>query len=371
MSALLPALTRLPGRTAAAADRQAVRQVIERARWAPSGDNTQPWSFLAGGGASFTVIGRDTRDGVVYDRDGRASQFSLGALLENVRLAANEVGRVARIARSGGGERDPRWQVTLLHSSEDCPDPLAAAITRRCTNRRPFSTRAIPRHLLDQLAARLGPGQRAHWLTGGSRLASSWLMAGFGWVRLASRECYEVHRHIIDWDDRCSPDRLPVASLPLDPATRRLMRWALGGWGRAALLARLGLGTQPRWQLDLLPCLASGAHLVVTAEGDPDSLEAQIAAGAAVQRLWLAASAGGLQLQPLYTPVVLGAYVRSGRRCFADGGVWRRTCGLVRRWDRLIGPAAPCAVFAARLGFAPAPGSRSTRLPPAMQEPAG
>ncbi|MCK6490510.1 MAG: molybdopterin biosynthesis protein MoeY [Planctomycetes bacterium] len=366
MSAILPAITIAHGSGRLLPDRQACRQVIERARWAPSGDNTQPWRFVLAEGARFAVIGRDTRDEVVYDRDGRASQLSLGALLESIRLAASEVGRRALITPLDGDQRQPRWMVALVGDPAARPDPLATQLRRRCTSRLPFSTRALPTGLRSGLEAALGPCHRALWLTGARRLRAAWLNAGFGRIRLIARECYQVHRHIIDWDDRFSMDRLPVDSLGLDPLTRRIMRWALADWQRAELLNRLGCGTQPRWQLDLLPAVRCGAIVAVAADRDPDSLDAQLAAGAAVQRLWLAATAAGLQLQPLYTPVVLGRYVREGRRCFAADAPWRTAQTLTARWDRLVGDGADRLVFAARLGFAAPPPARSIRL--AMDE---
>ncbi|MCK6489349.1 MAG: molybdopterin biosynthesis protein MoeY [Planctomycetes bacterium] len=363
MSAILPAITRTAGSVCLLPDQQARRHVIERARWAPSGDNTQPWRFVPTAGAAFAILGHDTRDTVIYDRDGRASQLSLGALLETIRLAAAEVGRRALITRLEGDERHPRWMVTLIESPAAQASPLAAHISRRCTSRLPFSTRALGLPVRDALTQALGDGHRLAWLTGWRKMRGALLMSGFGALRLLSRECFAVHQHIIDWDDRFSLDRLPVDSLGLDPLTRRIMRWALHDWRRASLLNRTGFGTQPRWQLDLIPNLACGAQVAVIADGPVDDLDAQLAAGAAVQRLWLAATAAGLQLQPLYTPVVLGAYVREDRPCFADPALWRRAQDLVRRWDGLVGPGSERVVFAARLGYARPPAARSVRLP--------
>ena len=65
-----------------------VREILELARYAPSGDNTQPWRFAIDGEHAVTVHGHDTREHCVYDLDGRASQVSIGALLETIAIAA-------------------------------------------------------------------------------------------------------------------------------------------------------------------------------------------------------------------------------------------------------------------------------------------
>ena len=53
----------------------AIEQILELARWAPSGDNTQPWRFEIADAQSLVVHGFDTREHCVYDLDGRPSQM--------------------------------------------------------------------------------------------------------------------------------------------------------------------------------------------------------------------------------------------------------------------------------------------------------
>ena len=75
-----------------------IRSILELARWAPSGDNTQPWRFEIVSDREILVHGYDTRDSCVYDLDGCASQLSHGALLETLSLAATRFGLRARVA---------------------------------------------------------------------------------------------------------------------------------------------------------------------------------------------------------------------------------------------------------------------------------
>ncbi|WP_254452136.1 nitroreductase family protein, partial [Duganella vulcania] len=66
-----------------------LEQILELARWAPSGDNTQPWRFEILDARRLIVHGHDTRDHCVYDLDGHPSQMSIGALLETMAIAAS------------------------------------------------------------------------------------------------------------------------------------------------------------------------------------------------------------------------------------------------------------------------------------------
>jgi len=60
-----------------------LKTVLDHGRWAPSGDNMQPWRFKLLDNSHFDIHGFDTRKHCVYDLNGHASQLALGMLLEN------------------------------------------------------------------------------------------------------------------------------------------------------------------------------------------------------------------------------------------------------------------------------------------------
>ena len=61
--------------------KETLLRILDRARWAPSGDNTQPWRFQIVADDQLIVHGHDTRDEILYDFDGHASHMAHGALL--------------------------------------------------------------------------------------------------------------------------------------------------------------------------------------------------------------------------------------------------------------------------------------------------
>ena len=69
-----------------------ILQVLDAARWAPSGDNVQAWRFEYRDARHAIIHAFDTRHTVVYDVDGRPSQIALGALLETAHIAAAALG---------------------------------------------------------------------------------------------------------------------------------------------------------------------------------------------------------------------------------------------------------------------------------------
>ncbi|MEO8996576.1 MAG: nitroreductase family protein, partial [Nitrosospira sp.] len=49
---------------------RSISDILELARWAPSGDNTQPWRFEIIDERHLVIHAFDTRDHCIYDLDG-------------------------------------------------------------------------------------------------------------------------------------------------------------------------------------------------------------------------------------------------------------------------------------------------------------
>ena len=113
-----------------------IEKILDLARWAPSGDNTQPWRFEIVSDNQIAIHGFDTRQHVLYDFDGHASHMAHGALLETLRLAATRFGLQAewRIRPTGSDEL-PIYDVTLT-PTDIGEDPLVGCIESRTVQRR-------------------------------------------------------------------------------------------------------------------------------------------------------------------------------------------------------------------------------------------
>jgi len=118
-----------------------IEQILELARWAPSGDNTQPWRFEIVDDYNIVVHGFDTRDHCVYDLDGRPSQIALGALLETISIAATHHCLHTIITRREEmPETRPTFNVLFVPDKNLKPDPLIPYIPYRSVQRRAMST---------------------------------------------------------------------------------------------------------------------------------------------------------------------------------------------------------------------------------------
>jgi molybdopterin/thiamine biosynthesis adenylyltransferase len=356
-----------PHGTTTSEDDRAVLRILDLARWAPSGDNTQPWRFEISDDYHVAVHGHDTREHCVYDLRGHASQLGLGALLESISIAASRFGlRSEARSRPGEPEAHPKIDIEFINDPEIKPDPLLPYISQRTTQRRRLSTRAVSTRDRIAMEAAVGRGFHVLWLADfPQRLRMASLLFRNGHLRLTLPEAYPTHKSIIDWEHNQSEDRIPATAVGLDPLARRLMRWALSSQARVDFLNRYAAGTLlPSIELDFLPGIACAAHFMIFAEHPPESLDDYLNAGRAVQRFWLTATSLNLQFQPEMTPLIFGSYVRNGIVFTRNVHSKRLAQKLATRLADIVAPEDIAnAVFMGRIGAGTAPTARSVRMP--------
>jgi len=343
-----------------------LHRILELAKWAPSGDNTQPWRFEIVDDLHIRVHGSDTRDDILYDFDGHPSHIAHGALLETIRIAATGFGLESSWrANSTGDHRAPVYDVALVATAGISRDPLYDCVEKRAVQRRPMKTTPLTQIQRGALVAAAGDQFTVQLFeTGAQRRQVAGLLWNSAKIRLTCPEAYPVHKKIIEWRARFSKDRIPEEAVGVDPATARLMEWVLQSWGRVQFFNRFMMGTiLPRIQLDLLPALLCAAHLLVRPKQRPQTLQDWVHLGIAWQRIWLTATAQGLHFQPEMTPVIFRWYARSGRRFSADEALFEQSLQLSCEFERIAGTTTEDDFgFFARVGTSPVPRSRSIRL---------
>ena len=342
-------------------------QILDAARWAPSGDNTQPWRFQPTGDDSVIihVTAADPSNPYEY-RGGEPVLLAAGMLLESLRVAASSVGRaLAWSLLPGEG-----WRIEARFIVQPAlpPSKLLAALPMRSVDRGPFGRARLTPAVKLALAESLGAGLEVAWLEDIQQRARAARMGMLATsIRLRMPETFAVHRAVVDWRRRHSPDGLPAAALGLNAPTLRLMRWGMGSWARMRRLNAV-IGTAgASAQLDLWPGLNSAAFLVIRAKPGGDaarSPDALLAAGMHIQRFWLTATELGLAMQPALATLIFAAYGAAGERFTAEPKLLEKASLLSRKAHALLGPLDD-AVFLARIGQRRGrlPKARSTRRP--------
>lgn len=342
-------------------------RILDEARWAPSGDNSQPWSFEIKGGLAVRVA-VDRESGNVYQFDkGRPNIVAAGCLLEVMAIAASHYGLRMEWEIA---EEAPRLllDVTFQSDPEVAPDPLAPFIRIRSVDRRPYKQTPLTEAEKATLQAAVGPEFVIHWYeTRTERQAHARLNGLATRLRLTIPECRRVHRDVVR-QEAFSHVGMPAKSVGLDPLTTWLMPWVNGAWWRTKLLNRyLGGAWFASLQLDRRTGMACAAHIALRRVGGagPVTGADHIATGRAWERLWLAATRLGLAHQPSIAPLIFAHYARMGEIFSEAPFAPKEARKIADRAEALVEAPIDEIVVLGRIGRPPRrePAARSIRKP--------
>lgn len=283
--------------------------------------------------------------------------MSIGAVVENMRLRAGELGLAACIQWSPAGAAGPIAQMDPQPSSAPADD-LAQAIPDRHTNRRMFRGPRLDANETDRLAAAVEgfDGVRLVWLQGDARrraLKLVWLAESERFLRRRLHEdLFSSIRFDLGWHESASlsipPGALEVEA-PLRPMFKALRRWELMKPLTWVGVHRL-LGLRAAW----LPCWQAPALGVLTTAKPAE--QGAIEVGAAFERLWLQATRLDLALQAMAGSVVLP--LQTG---VEEGVSHAARTALAEGWQAIAPGVTPLMLF--RIGRAKRPTATSGRLP--------
>ena len=302
-----------------------IERILDLARWAPSGDNAQPWHFHVVSDSSLTIrLHCDGETQNVYDyANGQPTLLSGGFLLETIRIAATRFRRkmvwnYLGSEQWGSNGVDHLIRVDLPRDESISEDLLCRYIPVRSVDRRRYAMRQLTAEQKRQLESTLGEHLRIEWHeTFGERRNVTRLCAKATGIRLRLRETYDIHRTILDWDRHFSPSGVPAAAVGLDPVTIRLMRWVMGKWSRVDAMCRFFAGTLiPRIEMDVIPGVFCAGYFAVLRDPDATGVHTPktlLETGQGLQRLWLTATSLGLAMQPTLAPLCFAYYGRAMR----------------------------------------------------------
>jgi molybdopterin/thiamine biosynthesis adenylyltransferase/nitroreductase len=329
-----------------------IDEILHAARWAPSGDNTQPWQFEKLDRHTIVVhlARRDPRN-VYHYRDDEPNVLACGMLLTNLRIAASMQGW--RLDWRVDGGPDPlRLRVQFVPDPSISADGLFAALGQRSVDRNRYRTRKLTGAERAALAASLGGQLQIDWHEApAARWRFARLSARATDIRLRTPEALRTHQEIIDWDVNLSPAKIPAGALGLSAATRRVMRWGLQSRERTAVLNRLGGTVSAALEMDYVPILSSAAAFTLRfPAGSQRGTEELLQAGECIQRFWLTAARHGLALQPAMAVLIFADYGQKATPFTTDAAVLAKAAQLAEKFRGVLGDGTQDFVFMGRIG---------------------
>lgn len=339
-----------------------VAQILEAGVRAPSGDNLQPW-IVRRDGDTFHLAVDPERDQSLYNFRRRASLIALGAMIENMVIAAREHRLDAEVSLRR--EALDLVSATLAFRTADVArDPLFPSVALRCTNRRSYRKERLPAPVVEALAAALPADGRSDLrfiqdakpkriLAEAASLNDRLLFE----IKPLHERFFESVRWTPEEAER-TRDGLFVKTLELGPMSAGFR--AMRSWTLTRALNSLGASAfAPRHSYQTF--LRSAALGFLQMSGDEP--EAYVEGGRRLERVWLRATSLGLSFQPMAGMLYLLNYNKttSGLAQLTD-----RQQATIARADALFRRVLPfgdrhAAIMLFRVGHARPPTATSLR----------
>jgi hypothetical protein len=258
------------------------REILEAALRAPSAHNAQPWRLSPLGQWQY-LLWYAFEDKLLADPDDRDGIMAMGGFYETLRLAAEARGITATIdlAVRQHAEGIDLGRITLAATAQT-PDPLAAAIAKRQSNRNSYERTPLPTALVEHL------GKLGNLLLDPGHIAPL--------VERASVMAWKDSRFVTDLDewtrfDDVSPDGMTVDCLDLSRFDQGALRFALRRGKLPGWIARIYAQRDVR-----LTKASSAIAVLVTADRRPETL---FDCGRRLIRSWTAINAAGWSWHPM------------------------------------------------------------------------
>jgi molybdopterin/thiamine biosynthesis adenylyltransferase len=335
--------------------------VAHAANLAPSGGNAQPWSLQLETRSLRLLLDR-TRTSTMDVRF-RGSYIAIGAALLNARVAAAAHGILGPVDYFPEGEQsDLVAVVNFGHATDIDLAPQYARVLDRTTNRHPGRPATLDGEVVEELRRQVASeGARLRLLTGEDGLEEyADLLGESDRLRYLSPILHAEMMSELRFPGTDSLERgIDVRTLELDEADLG----TLGVVGRADVMANLAAwdGGRALGRITRDRVRSSSALAVVII---PDSrTRSYVAGGAAVERMWLAAEAAGLAVQPVSPLSVFAVDSRDFAGLVPEPYV-ARLQGLASRLRVLAGLLdGEALALVLRLSHAAPASTRSLRVP--------
>lgn len=343
-----------------------ILELLTRARWAPSGDNTQPWRFKIISDTAVDILLIPDHESVLAVSS-LTYLHALGALIETARIAASAVQcrlTIMAVPNIDNTKTLKTIRLTMISDPTVITDPLHTVIEARSVARGLYtrknltpSDRIALRHAVSEnFELRFLEGRekrrlwRIHWINNK--------------IRLSWKGIFENYKKTIMWDQHRSVQYLPSHALGISKVTQFLFKRLLQNFALFSFTQRyLGGIFLSFLEVDLLPNIFCGANILLFSKTVPRTDDDVITCGATTQRFWLTATARGILHQPNYLPIAMNIYAKKGipdtpeiqALAIAQRTELARIVGGDNVVDRLV--------WTGRIGYGTPGTSRSLRLP--------
>ena len=285
-----------------------IRAMVDGARWAPSGDNVQPFTY-EWDGTELTVREEAERSRAFLNVGNAAGQMALGMALANIELVAEREGWVPCMELQQQSDRVAR--VTFQPGSAR-PSLLAEAIPLRTVDRRPYRPSVLPTEYVNELSDvhSRSHGIRLRFVRTAEKMDQiARLTGGFESFLFEHRASHDYLYRWLRFSNRTARrtgDGLPVSTLGIGLSNALNLR-VLSVWALSRLFSWVGLTGLAGRRARQVYRQSAGFGVFTVPKGDGADF---VEAGRQWQKLWLQLTLDGWSLQPLLGNAMMGLLCR-------------------------------------------------------------
>ena len=297
------------------------RFLVKAGSSAPSADNMQPWSFVLDGNDFVLRYDPSRFPNAIFPGDHHATRMAMGAVIENLREAAHQLGLRANVGFDRSGAVNNEFCRFAIPSTLNVDCPRVASIYERHTNRLPYDTEPLPDELLSKIAAsRVGDAKIIVKQTVPDIRRISGFVKTASKIRFQTQEIHEWFAQSLRFGERSVRvgNGLDVDTFDLPPGGSLLLKAITTSWRTMSAFNRVG-GYHIMAGTEAGSLAKAGAILAVVA---PSTAEGAIDSGRLMQKIWIDLNSLGYAVQPYY--VVSDQLIR-----LAEGKIPSRQASII------------------------------------------
>ncbi len=327
-----------------------LKSIVALAARAPSGDNTQPWSF-SWNGRILTVLFDPTKARHVLDVGFSAAKISLGCVIESIAIVASGFGFSveSEILELQSERQSAAARISFIASGTE-PDRLIEAIPKRTTDRRLFQKGRMPGEELREISERFGqrdlvrghlvesiPGDLRDYIIAAENLVAihpTIFPDTLQWIRFSEGEITRTE------------DGMPWRGAGIDVFQYPALQFVRAFPAAFPFVSRAGMRQVYSRRVKQLLGSSAGLFCVSVREQGPSIL---VEAGRLAMRLWLRLTQLGYGVQPLTISSLsvynakIGVLDEDSRRLF--GARYTEGERILRRVFGIPGDSMPVWMF--------------------------
>lgn len=344
-----------------------IKKILSYGVWAPSGDNCQPWRF----GVKDNVLRIYNLPGKIpfYNFEEKGSYLAHGALIENINIAARDLGYKSNISLFPNPSNKDLVAEIVFEKTERVPQELLDVIKTRCTNRKPYKKEPLSAEQISALENSVKdiPGVQNVNVTDRQNKKIIGRASAENEAIVLNTERYHqlFFKHIVwtEEEEKQKKSGLYFKTMEL-PGPKGFLFKFVSDWNHMKLMKKIGFpklivaGNAESY------ASAGAMSAIVTKNNTPADF---VNTGRATQRVWLTATKMGLAAHPISGILFLMQRVLVKQTEDLTAEQIQMIKNAYQEISDAFGKPDGYVTFILRIGKAPAPTANCSRLEPVIE----